>query len=290
MPLHAGRMRIGELSRVTGVSQDLLRAWERRYGLLSPARSPGGFRLYSDADEQQIRAMLRQLATGLSAAQAAQSVLAEPETIVGPPPDLVGIQRRLQTALEEYDEAVANEIFDELLAVFETRTVLTDVVLPVLRAFGQGWTEDRVTIAQEHFATSLLRGRLLGLARGWGRGLGPVAVLACPPGEHHDLPLVLFGLSLRDYGWRVAFLGADTPIDMIDHAAEAVAARAVIMSTVAAERLQSVERDLAALSKGRALAIGGTGAERTLLRRVGALELHGDPVDAVGTFLNELAA
>jgi DNA-binding transcriptional MerR regulator len=283
-------MRIGELSRITGVSQDLLRAWERRYGLLSPARSPGGFRLYSDADEQQIRAMLRQLARGLSAAQAAQVVLAEPEPVVGPPADLAGIQLRLQTALEQYDEVVANEIFDELLAVFETRTILTDVVLPVLRAFGQGWAEDRVTIAQEHFATSLLRGRLLGLARGWGRGLGPVAVLACPPGEYHDLPLVLFGLSLREHGWRVAFLGADTPIDMIDHAASAVAARAVVMSTVAAERLEPIERDLAALSKERALAIGGSGAERTLLRRVGALELHGDPVDAAGTFLQELAA
>jgi MerR family transcriptional regulator, light-induced transcriptional regulator len=70
-------LRIGELARRVGVSQDLLRAWERRYGLLEPVRSPGGFRLYSEADEQRVRRMQAHLALGLAAAQAARAALDE---------------------------------------------------------------------------------------------------------------------------------------------------------------------------------------------------------------------
>ena len=72
-----------------------------------------------------------------------------------------------------------------------------------------------MSVAEEHFATNVVRGRLLGLARNWSSGGGPVAVLACPPGELHDLGLICFGLLLRERGWRIAYLGPDTPIETV---------------------------------------------------------------------------
>ena len=78
------------------------------------------------------------------------------------------------------------------------------------------WERGEASIAQEHFASSVLRGRLLGLARGWGLGFGPVALLACLPGEQHDLGLIAFGLALRARGWRIVYLGSDTPIETIE--------------------------------------------------------------------------
>jgi MerR family transcriptional regulator, light-induced transcriptional regulator len=76
---------------------------------------------------------------------------------------------------------------------------------------GERWQDGRLSVAQEHFATNLIRGRLLGLARGWGAGSGHRAVLACVPGELHDIGLIVFGLCLRERGWRITYLGADTP-------------------------------------------------------------------------------
>jgi MerR family transcriptional regulator, light-induced transcriptional regulator len=283
-------LRIGELSRRVGVSPELLRAWERRYGLLQPTRSEGGFRLYSNADEERIRAMQLRLEGGLSAAQAAAAVLLGSEAVEVTAPDLSGSRAGLLDALERYDEATANAFFDRLLATFDTDTVLVEVVLPVLRSLGEGWMEGRITIAQEHFASSVLRGRLLGLARGWGRGTGPVAVLACPSGEQHDLPLLLFGIALREAGWRITFLGADTPIATIERAAASVPASAVVLSAVTPERLNAVESELTALASRTRVAIGGAGAEPELAERAGAVFLQGDPIAGATGFARSFHA
>ena len=286
-----GYLRIGELSRRVGVSADLLRAWERRYGLLQPARSAGDFRLYSEADEERVRAMKRHLARGLSAAQAARAAQAEPANGDGQPTSTVLSESSalLLEALERYDEAAAHALFDSLLGAFGTETVLTDVVLPVLRSIGERWTAGEVTIAQEHFASSVLRGRLLGLARDWGRGSGPGAVLACPSGERHDLPLLLFGVALRGSGWRITFLGADTPIATIAEAARSLGARAIVLNAVTPERLIAVDGEIAELARHVPVAIGGPGAQPELVERLGALLLEGDPVTAAAAFAKRWA-
>src|SRR3954471_22894716 len=101
-------LRIGELSRRTGISPELLRAWEQRYGLLRPSRSPGGFRLYSAADEGRIRRMTRLLADGWSAAEAARQAVtgdgdeAQP-AIEAPLVDQLADE--LRTALDGFDGA-----------------------------------------------------------------------------------------------------------------------------------------------------------------------------------------
>ena len=114
---------------------------------------------------------------------------------------------QLRHALDEFDEAGAHAALDRLLSAFTLDTVLRDAVLPYLHELGERWQRGEASIGQEHFASVLLRGRLLGLARGWGSGGSRRALLACLPGEQHDLGLICFGLALRGHGWRITFLG-----------------------------------------------------------------------------------
>jgi DNA-binding transcriptional MerR regulator len=187
-----GVLRIGELSKRSGVSPELLRAWERRYGLLRPTRSAGGLRLYSVADVERVRVMRRHLAAGLAAAEAAAMALraatgeetAREEATPGPAALSPAMMReQLADALDRFDEPRAQAILDRLLAAATVDMLLSEVVLPYLRELGDRWERGEASIAQEHFASGILRGRLLGLARGWGLGVGPAAVLACLPGE-----------------------------------------------------------------------------------------------------------
>ena len=103
-------------------------------------------------------------------------------------------------------------MLDRLLSDFTLATTLREVVVPYLRQLGDRWEQGDITIAQEHFASNVIRGRLAGLARGGGDGDGPRAIVACPPGELHDLPLLVFGIVLNRRGWRVDYFGASTPI------------------------------------------------------------------------------
>lgn len=255
----AARLRIGELARRTGVATELLRAWERRYGLLSPARTAAGYRLYSSGDVRQVGRMRELLATGLSAAEAAREALAEPSASqreVAPASAAV----ELRQAVDRLDDAAAHAAFDRLLGDYSVDAVLDGVVLPLLRELGDGWVRGEVSIAEEHFASNLLRGRLLGLARGWDRGIGPRAVLACAPGERHDLGLLAFGLALREHGWRITYLGADTPLDTLAETAQRLAPDVLVLAAVDPEHLESVTDRLRELAGTATLWLGGAGA------------------------------
>jgi MerR family transcriptional regulator, light-induced transcriptional regulator len=272
----AAQLRIGELARRTGVATELLRAWERRYGLFTPERTAGGYRLYSEDDVQRVRRMRELLGTGLSAAEAARQAGSEPAA----PAEVVpaaAAAAELRRALEQLDDAAAQAAFDRLLADYSTKAVLAGVVLPLLHELGAGWERGEISVAQEHFASNLLRGRLLGLARGWDRGSGRRAVLACPPGERHDLGLVIFGLSLRELGWRITFLGADTPPDTIVETVERLEPEALVLAVTDSARLEGVADSLGRLrDTGTAVWVGGAGA-RAL---DGALVLEGSALEA----------
>ena len=139
-------------------------------------------------------------------------------------------------------------------------TLLSDVVLPYLHELGERWTRGDASVAQEHFASSVLRGRLLGLARGWGQGLGPAAVLACLPGEQHDLGLITFGLALRARGWRIVYLGPDTPIETVEEVSRRLDPSLVVLVAVSSDRVQPVLEQLRALAGRHRLALGGGAA------------------------------
>jgi DNA-binding transcriptional MerR regulator len=271
-------LRIGELSKRAGVSPELLRAWERRYGLLRPARSAGGLRLYSPADVERVALMQQHLAEGMAAAEAAALAVRDrvdeeaARTALRP----AAIRDELATALDAFDEPRAQAILDRLLALATVETLLAEVVVPYLQELGERWQRGDASVAQEHFASGVLRGRLLGLARGWGLGLGPVAVLACLPGEQHDLGLIAFGLALRSQGWRIVYLGPDSPIDTVADVSRQLEPSLVVLNAVSRERVRPVLPQLRALTRRHKLALGGAAAEDTL-EKDGILALTGDP-------------
>jgi MerR family transcriptional regulator, light-induced transcriptional regulator len=291
-----GYLRIGELARRTGASPELLRAWERRYGLLHPARSQGGFRLYTTADEARIRRMRDYLARGVAAAQAARLAIDAEATGQGdsvseaallipaatPPasPPLQAAARELAGALDRFQEERAHAVLDRLLAAYRTETVLRGLLIPYLHDLGERWARGEVSVAQEHFAANLLRGRLLGLARGWGQGHGPAAVLACLPGEQHDLGLLAFGITLQRRGWRIVYLGPDTPIATIHQAIGELAPELVILTGTVSAPFATHADAIAGLARQTPVAVAGAGATAQLAARTGARLLDTDPVTA----------
>ena len=274
----AGLLRIGELSRRAGVSPELLRAWERRYGLLRPTRTPGGLRLYSSEDLRRVHEMRRHLADGLAAAQAAALASRAPIEPESAPLAAADVRAELTAALHGLDEPAAQAILDRIFAVGTVEAALTEVILPYLHDLGARWEREEVSVAQEHFASSVLRGRLLGLARGWGRGVGPVAILACLPGEQHELGLIAFGLALRSQGWRIAYFGSNTPLESIEGAAERLEPRLVALCAVTSEPIQASLPHLRDLARRYRVALGGAGAADVDADELGVLILPGNAV------------
>ena len=277
-------LRIGALSKRAGVSEHVLRAWETRYGLLTPTRSPGGYRLYSESDVRRVQRMRAFLAQGLSAAEAARAVLAERSTVAADPASVrkaeAGGAADLRSALDDLDERAAHHVLDELFGALTIEAVIRDVLIPYLHDLGDRWGRGEVSVGQEHFASNLIRSRLAGLAPGWGGGHGPRALLACPPGELHDIALLSFGLVLRRSGWRVIYLGPDSPMADVEHAAAVVQPDVVMLSASDPERFEQVRSDLTGLSRDWTVALAGPGASTDLASAVGAQYVDADPVTA----------
>jgi DNA-binding transcriptional MerR regulator len=288
LPADGPLLRIGELSRRLGVSDHVLRSWESRYGLLQPVRSTGGFRLYSEADESRVRRMQAYLAAGLSAAEAARLVLREDGVATADPAEAAGprvahstvseLATALLKSLDALDEPAAQSVLDRLLSDLSLNTVLRDVIVPYLADLGERWHRGTASIAQEHFASNVIRGRLAGLARGWGSGQGPRALLACPPGELHDMGLVIFGIVLNRNGWRVDYFGMNTPVEELERYAEATRPSLVVLAATLPETLEPLRPQLAALARRAPLAFAGAGATPEIAAAVGARLMAADPV------------
>jgi MerR family transcriptional regulator, light-induced transcriptional regulator len=272
-----GQLRIGEFARRVGVSPELLRAWESRYGLTRPVRSSGGFRLYTADDAARVEQMRRGLDEGLSAAEAAQAALEDER----PAEQLLkDAAARLLAAIRNYDEPAAHSVLDESLTAFGLEQALSQVLLPTLKEVGDGWERGEIDISREHFSSNLIRGRLLALARFWGRGKGPLALLACAPGELHDITLLAFALVLRSHSWRILFLGADTPIATLADAAETTRPAVVVVSSFDPALLEAHAEALGRLGRVVPLALAGPGASDELCARLGVRRLDGDLVAA----------
>jgi methanogenic corrinoid protein MtbC1 len=231
------------------------------------------------------------LTRGLRAAEAARTAITEGPTPGALPaddrrsdgtnrPDLQALAAHLRTALDALDEPAAQAVLDRLMSDFTVAATLREVVVPYLRELGERWANGELTIIHEHFASNVIRGRLAGLARGWGNGAGPRAVLACPPGELHDLPLLIFGIILNRRGWRVDFFGANTPVVEVIDGARRSPPDLIVVAATAPERLTAITADLAQLAAVAPLALAGAGASPAAADAVGAELLTGDPVTA----------
>ncbi len=206
----SSHLRIGTFSRRVGVSAAVLRAWESRYGLFTPARTRGNYRLYGPEEATRVRRMRAHLARGLAAAESAQLVLAERRR-PGPGRDLVAAWRELDTA-------AAQRILDDVLDGGE----------PDLAAAGLLALLDVLPPDRRHVATRMVETRLLALADGWHEGPGRLALLGCRAGEHGTLPLIVCALALHRRGWRIVYLGADTPDAAFAVAADALRPDAIV--------------------------------------------------------------
>lgn len=301
-------LRIGALAERVGATETVLRVWERRYGLFSPTRTAGGYRLYGPDDERRARAMVEARAEGVPAAQAAAAILAA-ERRVGARPDAgepgadaagsttgigtgigttgaaaevsaAGWVADLLAATARFDHVASHQAVDRALASASVEVVVRDVLLPFLAEVGTGWEEGSVSIEQEHFASDLVRGRLTTLGSGLGAGTGPLVLLACPPGERHDLGLKAFELVALRAGCRTRYLGADTPLASVEAAAARTEPDLVVLAATRADRLAAVTDELRDLAGRHPLALAGAGATPELAEQVGATLVAGDPVSA----------
>lgn len=280
--------RIGELSRRVGVSAETLRAWEQRYGLLQPVRSRGNYRLYGSQDEARVRRMLAHLTKGLAASEAAKAALSESSAGALAVDGLAGVRAELHDAFAAFDPQRANALLDRGLATVSTERALRELILPVLHEVGERWAEGVITVAEEHFASALIHARLLALAGAWTSDSGPRAVLACPTGELHAIGLTCHWLALSSRGWRVCYLGPDTPVPAIERAALATAAKAVVLAASMPERFAALAAAPPRLPPETLLAIGGRGASPRVARRLGARLLEDDPLGAAATLTREV--
>ena len=289
-------MRIGELATRVGVSTHVLRAWETRYGLLQPSRSAGGYRLYGPEDERRVREVIALRDQGVSAVEASRRVLAAERagsspTAVSPagaaaaeraghrdgmradPPVLVA---QLLDAISALDEDRAHAVLDIAFLDRSVESAIVDVLVPFFVRVGEAWELGRIGIAQEHFASSLVRRRLGALSLTWGVGSGPVAVLACPPGEFHDIILLSFGVLLGRAGWRIRYLGTDTPVPSLASACRMTTPDAVVLASRRPSGFRTHSDTLRRLAKDHPLWIAGRGATPRVIEELGARVLGPD--------------
>ncbi len=224
----------------TGITPATLRAWERRYGVLSPGRSDGGYRLYSEREIATLRWLKHQVETGVAISRAValldlrHQAGEEPELTERPAagatvralpiacPAVPGtgargaaaIAANLLAALLAFQESAAEQLLAEAFALYPVEAVAEEIIAPVLVEIGERWQVGEATVVQEHFATAFLRHRLTALFQVYNQGAaGPLAVAGSAPGEWHDIGILLVALTLRRHGWRVIYLGQNVPAD-----------------------------------------------------------------------------
>jgi MerR family transcriptional regulator, light-induced transcriptional regulator len=192
----------------------------------------------------------------------------------------------LWQGIESFDEPRADRALVGLLWDVPLSEALTRVVIPFLARLGDRWEDGSLSVAHEHFASNLLRRRLAALSHQQEAlpGSGPRrprVLLACPPGERHDLILLCFSLLLGERGWRTLFLGADTPVTALASAARTVDADAVVLAATRRTALTAHGTSIARLAVDHPVYVAGRGADDEVARVVGARLLPADLVEAL---------
>ncbi|MDT7918958.1 MAG: MerR family transcriptional regulator [Meiothermus sp.] len=267
---------IAEVEERTGLSSALLRQWERRYGFPRPERSPGGHRLYSETDLEALRLIKQWIAEGVAPAQAVKRYL---EGLIqeGPrPPE--ALSRELEEALLRADTESAERVLSEAYKLHPIEKVVMEVISPCLRRIGDGWHMGRVSTAQEHFASTYLRGSLQGLLNLMGGSLGPTLVVSTLPGEQHEIGSLITALFLRRAGYTVHYLGPNTPLADLKSFAERTGAKAVVLSAAQPISLESLPQE-ALRGLAPVVVVGGQAAanDPRLVERLGARYMGNDP-------------
>ncbi len=271
---------IGVAAERTGLTPDVLRVWERRYRAVSPNRSEGRQRLYSDDDIERLR--LLRLATipgraisqvvGLSTGELARMVeedaSARSRVDIGEATDTGSGSETVLRALaliHAFDVTGLEWELGRVLAELGLVNFIATVAAPLLRRVGDEWHAGRMTVAQEHLATSTVRRVVIGaMGMGTAPAEAPRMVVATLAGERHEVGALFAAAVAMAHGWAVTYLGADLPAADVADAALAIRPRVVALSVVAPTDRRQIVRELESirgrLPVGIDIVVGGSGA------------------------------
>ena len=299
---------IAVVSERTGLSQDILRIWERRYRAVAPTRTAGGERLYSDADVERLRLLDAAVTAGRRIGRVAAlptSGLAELVADDRAAKDRGGAARAssdadttfIETALQRVRNLDARGL-DDLLrrnaAVIGTPAFLEQSVVALLREIGDRWHNGRLSIAEEHMASAVIEAFLVAAIQTMAVPDGaPSVLVGTLPGSRHVIAAALVAAAASAAGWRPVFLGGDLPAVEVARAAIAGSALAVAISIVYADDIGQTLGELRQLRErlpaNVAVIVGG----RAVTPHARALERAGievgETIDAVRTILHDLA-
>lgn len=253
--------------RMTHVQAPRLRAWERRYTLLSPQRNANSYRLYSERDVAIILWLRDQVAAGMTISQATaylRDALREPvvnEThALLPNSNLQVLTTALVGAAKRLQEDQSNELLRQAFAIYPVEEVCLNLIVPVMVEIGCCWQSDEQMIIVEHFFSGVVRAQIDTLWHGtYNPTNGPHIIVGTAPDEQHELGALMLALFLRRAGVRVTYLGRNIPVGALVRMAQTIHPAALCLSVTLPDRLPSilaVARDLAAVA-GLEVYLGG---------------------------------
>lgn len=243
LPLDSDLFPIRVLAEKTTVGTSTLRAWERRYGLLTPERTPKGHRLYSQKDVKRVSKILDLLDDGHSLPVIADMLSADKNsettasvtTEAVPFTDIASVWtdfvKSTLVATRDFNVERMDAIYNEATSLYPIDLVIAHLIQPVLDKLGTAWIEHPERgIAEEHFYTSWLKNRIgARFHHSYSHAKGARIVCACLPGSFHEVGLMLFALSALSRGYRVLYFGADLPLNQLSYIAKRSAAKAIVL-------------------------------------------------------------
>lgn len=263
---------IKRAAELTGLSVATLRAWERRYGIVTPQRTDGGYRLY-DADAVRALTVMNSLVQeGWTPKQAADEarrrLSAEHAEPVAPSPTVapgregpLSADERLVDAAARLDPVALSDLLDEVFSRGSFERVVDGWLMPALAGLGAAWSDGRISIAGEHLVSYAVQRRLAAAYEAAGLPVGgPKVIVGLPPGARHELGLLAFATAARRAGLATVYVGADLPAE---DWSTAVAAQGAVAAVLAApcegdlESLRTVVDDLRAHHPDLVIGVGG---------------------------------
>lgn len=238
------KYRIRTVSQMTGLSPALIRAWEARYRLVVPERTPAGYRLYSDEDVAMLVGAQRLVQRGIAPMEVAQLPRAHlreasgaavhepplPSSVVGGFSEHV---ERLVAAFARFNQVEAESLLSRPLSMLPPLEACRQILVPLMRELGDRWHRGEISVAVEHFGTSLIRAKLVMLLETTRhRGNHNTVLCACPPGDLHEGGLLMFALEAGQQGWQPIYLGPDLPLVALGAAVKQAQPGLVALSVV----------------------------------------------------------
>ncbi|NWK57127.1 MerR family transcriptional regulator [Verrucomicrobiaceae bacterium N1E253] len=231
---------------VTGLSDHVLRVWEKRYGAVTPKRTETNRRLYSDADIARLQTLATLVEKGYAISQIAKLKDADLHDLLGSVASS-NERRELErntdqskqfiqqavSAIRQYDQKRLESIFDEASLRLGYSGLLELVIIPVMQHVGDDWANGRLTSAGEHAATSFVKEYLAHSVRSFAiEEHAPVLVATTPAGQMHELGAFIGSCLARKNGWKIVYLGPSLPADEIAGAVIEAKADALLLSIV----------------------------------------------------------